>query len=127
MSRPFASSARALTRTSNAVSVPRRAIRFARRSSWAVFMTVKSALYRGRAICLFPKYAFLQAQTRLVVPSLPWHIRCRSTRRRTFEITDYVIHPLTTADELVLWEMLYQALRTSADAPPRNIVRQPAY
>jgi len=40
---------------------------------------------------------------------------------------DYVIHPLTAADEPVLWEMLYQALRTSHDAPPRDIVRQPEY
>jgi GNAT superfamily N-acetyltransferase len=40
---------------------------------------------------------------------------------------DYVIHPLTPADEPVLWEMLYQALRTSHDAPPRDIVRQPEY
>lgn len=40
---------------------------------------------------------------------------------------DYVIHPLTAADEPILWEMLYQALRTSQDAPPREIVRQPEY
>jgi ribosomal protein S18 acetylase RimI-like enzyme len=40
---------------------------------------------------------------------------------------DYVIHPLTTTDEAILWEMLYQALRTSEDAPPRDIVRQPEY
>jgi ribosomal protein S18 acetylase RimI-like enzyme len=40
---------------------------------------------------------------------------------------DYVIHPLTPADEPILWEMLYQALRTSQDAPPRDIVRQPEY
>jgi GNAT superfamily N-acetyltransferase len=40
---------------------------------------------------------------------------------------DYVIHPLTAADEAILWEMLYQALRTSQDAPPRDIVRQPEY
>lgn len=39
---------------------------------------------------------------------------------------DYVIHPLTTADEPILWEMLYQALRTSQDTP-RDIVRQPEY
>ena len=39
---------------------------------------------------------------------------------------DYVIHPLTAADEAVLWEMLYQALRTSAETP-RDIVRQPEY
>ena len=40
---------------------------------------------------------------------------------------DYVIHPLTPADEPILWEMLYQALRTSQEAPPRDIVRQPEY
>ena len=39
---------------------------------------------------------------------------------------DYVIHPLTAADEPVLWEMLYQALRTSEETP-RDIVRQPEY
>jgi GNAT superfamily N-acetyltransferase len=39
---------------------------------------------------------------------------------------DYVIHPLTAADEPVLWEMLYQALRTSQETP-RDIVRQPEY
>lgn len=39
---------------------------------------------------------------------------------------DYVIYALTAADEPVLWEMLYQALRTSADTP-REIVRQPEY
>jgi GNAT superfamily N-acetyltransferase len=39
---------------------------------------------------------------------------------------DYVIHPLTPADEPVLWEMLYQALRTSQETP-RDIVRQPEY
>jgi ribosomal protein S18 acetylase RimI-like enzyme len=43
------------------------------------------------------------------------------------EIMDYVIHPLTAADEPILWEMLYQALRTSENAPPRDIVRQPEY
>ncbi|MDP9004009.1 MAG: GNAT family N-acetyltransferase [Verrucomicrobiota bacterium] len=40
---------------------------------------------------------------------------------------DYVIHPLTTADEPVLWEMLYQALRTSLDTPSPDIVRRPEY
>lgn len=40
---------------------------------------------------------------------------------------DYVIRPLTSADEAILWEMLYQALRTSQEAPPRDIVRQPEY
>ena len=40
---------------------------------------------------------------------------------------DYVIRPLAATDEPILWEMLYQALRTSEDAPPRDIVRQPEY
>ena len=40
---------------------------------------------------------------------------------------DYVIRPLTTADEPILWEMLYQALQTSEGAPPRDIVRQPQF
>ena len=40
---------------------------------------------------------------------------------------DYVIHPLTAADEPILWEMLYQALKTSEEAPSREIVRQPEY
>jgi ribosomal protein S18 acetylase RimI-like enzyme len=39
---------------------------------------------------------------------------------------DYVIQPLTPADEPVLWEMVYQALRTSHDTP-RDIVRKPEY
>ena len=39
---------------------------------------------------------------------------------------DYVIQPLTAADEPILWEMVYQALRTSPDTP-RDIVRQPEY
>ncbi|CAN5268667.1 GNAT family N-acetyltransferase [soil metagenome] len=40
---------------------------------------------------------------------------------------DYVIRPLTAADEPLLWEMLYQALHTAAGetAPPRDIVRRP--
>jgi ribosomal protein S18 acetylase RimI-like enzyme len=40
---------------------------------------------------------------------------------------DYVIQPLTPADEPILWEMLYQALRTQHDVPPREVVRQPEY
>jgi ribosomal protein S18 acetylase RimI-like enzyme len=40
---------------------------------------------------------------------------------------DYVIQPLTPTDEPVLWEMLYQALRTQQDTPPREIVHQPEY
>ena len=40
---------------------------------------------------------------------------------------DYVIRPLTAADEPILWEMLYQALQTAECAPPRDIVRQPQF
>lgn len=40
---------------------------------------------------------------------------------------DYVIRPVTNSDEPILWEMLYQALRTSEEEPPREIVRQPQY
>jgi GNAT superfamily N-acetyltransferase len=40
---------------------------------------------------------------------------------------DYVIRPLTTADEPVLWEMLYQALQTSEGAPSRDVVREPEF
>ena len=40
---------------------------------------------------------------------------------------DYVIRPLTDADEPILWEMLYQALQTSEGAPHRDIVRQPQF
>jgi hypothetical protein len=46
-SRPFASNAFAFTRTSNAVSVPRRAIRLARRSSRALVMTVELKCQSG--------------------------------------------------------------------------------
>jgi ribosomal protein S18 acetylase RimI-like enzyme len=40
---------------------------------------------------------------------------------------DYVIRPLTAADEPILWEMLYQAVQTSEGTPPRDIVRQPQF
>src|SRR6476469_479819 len=40
---------------------------------------------------------------------------------------DYTIRPLTNEDEPVLWEMLYQVLRTSENAPPREIVRKHEY
>ncbi len=40
---------------------------------------------------------------------------------------DYVIRPLTAADEPLLWDMLYQALRTSEATPDRNIIEQPEY
>lgn len=42
---------------------------------------------------------------------------------------DYVIRPLTSADEPILWEMLYHALQTAESdmAPSREIVRQPEF
>ena len=40
---------------------------------------------------------------------------------------DYVIRPLTTADEPILWEMLYQALHTSEGGPPRDAVKRPEF
>jgi GNAT superfamily N-acetyltransferase len=42
---------------------------------------------------------------------------------------NYVIRPLTPADEPMLWEVLYQALQTTEDetAPSRDIVRRPEY
>lgn len=40
---------------------------------------------------------------------------------------DYVIQPLTPADEPILWEMLYQALHTSEGAPPRDTIKRPEF
>lgn len=40
---------------------------------------------------------------------------------------DYVIRPLTSADETLLWDMLYQALQTSEGAPSRDILKRPEY
>lgn len=42
---------------------------------------------------------------------------------------DFVIRPLTAADEPLLWEMLYQAVQGAAEAtpPPREIVQRPEY
>jgi ribosomal protein S18 acetylase RimI-like enzyme len=42
---------------------------------------------------------------------------------------DYVIRPLTAADEPILWETLYQGLQTTKGeaAPSRDIVRQPEF
>jgi ribosomal protein S18 acetylase RimI-like enzyme len=37
---------------------------------------------------------------------------------------DYAIRPLASADEPILWEILYQALHTSEGAPPRDAVKQ---
>jgi ribosomal protein S18 acetylase RimI-like enzyme len=38
---------------------------------------------------------------------------------------DYAIRQLTSADESILWEMLYQALHTSEGGPPRDTVKRP--
>jgi ribosomal protein S18 acetylase RimI-like enzyme len=41
---------------------------------------------------------------------------------------DYVIRPLTPADEPLLWEMLYQGIHTAGpDSPPPDIVHQPEF
>jgi len=42
---------------------------------------------------------------------------------------DFVIRPLTPADEPILWEMLYQGLQRTAgeQAPSPDIVRQPPF
>lgn len=40
---------------------------------------------------------------------------------------DYVIRPLTPADEPLLWDMLYQALQTAEGARSRDILKQPEY
>src|SRR3954470_16624690 len=42
-------------------------------------------------------------------------------------LMDYVIRPLTQADQQILWDMLYQALKTSDTAPSREILQQPEY
>ena len=40
---------------------------------------------------------------------------------------DYVIRPLTTSDQSLLWDMLHQALQTSEETPSREILKQPQY
>jgi ribosomal protein S18 acetylase RimI-like enzyme len=41
---------------------------------------------------------------------------------------DYLIRPLTPADEAIIWEMVYQALQGSEGAaPPREILQRPEY
>ena len=41
---------------------------------------------------------------------------------------DYVIRPLTAADDPILWETLYQGLQTKGEATPsRDIVRRPEF
>lgn len=40
---------------------------------------------------------------------------------------DYVIRPLTTSDEPLLWDMLHAALHTAEGAPSREILKRPEY
>jgi GNAT superfamily N-acetyltransferase len=48
--------------------------------------------------------------------------------RKMFAPADYVLRPLTAADEAILWEMLYQALSpVGSEPPPREIVQRPEY
>jgi GNAT superfamily N-acetyltransferase len=45
-----------------------------------------------------------------------------------FAPTDYVLRPLTGDDEVVLWEMLFQALSPPVgEAPSREIMQRPEY
>ena len=49
-----------------------------------------------------------------------------TTTDPTFDM-DYAIRRLTTADEPILWEILYQALHTSEGGPPRDAVKRPEF
>ena len=40
---------------------------------------------------------------------------------------DYAIRPLTTADEPILREILYQAIHRSEGGPPQDAVKRPAF
>ena len=40
---------------------------------------------------------------------------------------DYVIRPLTPADEPILWDMLYEGLRSAEGASSRDILKRPEY
>ena len=40
---------------------------------------------------------------------------------------DYVIRALTATDQPILWDMLYEALRTAKGAASRDILKQPEY
>jgi ribosomal protein S18 acetylase RimI-like enzyme len=45
-----------------------------------------------------------------------------------FEPTDYVIRPLTAADEPLLWEMVYQGVQAiEGEGVPPEIVQRPEY
>ena len=50
-----------------------------------------------------------------------------TTTEATFDTMDYAIRPLTTADEPILREILYQALHTSEGGPPRDAVKRPEF
>src|SRR5688572_4288397 len=86
MSRPFASSARAFTRTSNAVSVPRRAIRLARRSSEVVFILLLAVGVHTRKLRHWQSHGSTRFRTRFPILSGPRYSfasalpapRCRS-------------------------------------------------
>ena len=49
------------------------------------------------------------------------------TDRPSFDAMDYAIRPLTTADEPILRETLYQALHTSEGGPPPKAVKRPEF
>jgi ribosomal protein S18 acetylase RimI-like enzyme len=40
---------------------------------------------------------------------------------------DYVIRALTPTDQPILWDMLYEGLRTSKGATSRDVMKQPEY
>ena len=46
---------------------------------------------------------------------------------QSFDSMDYAIRPLTTADEPILRETLYQALHTSEGGPPPKAVKRPEF
>src|SRR5436190_21138782 len=84
MSRPCDSSAFAFTNTSNAVSVPSRAIRLARRSSRVSVTTAKSALIRAAA-----QLVFLDR----------WHVRTRIRRAEAEQVQRAAIFDCKTTHE----------------------------
>jgi ribosomal protein S18 acetylase RimI-like enzyme len=40
---------------------------------------------------------------------------------------DYLIRPLKSEDEPILWEMVYHGLSSASGAPPREIVQRPEF
>ena len=73
------------------------------------------------------KYLEREIASPLVV--FPERVSTFMANPRMFDTMDYVIRPLTPADEPILWEMLYQALQTAEGetVPSRDIVRQPEF